>query len=150
MVLLLSRAMLPPSSTTLPPTVHRLASITEMIHTASLFHDDVIDGAKIRRGSETANKKYGNKMAVLAGDYLLSKASVCLSRLRDHEVMECMSTVIEHLVRGEVMQLRGDDTLAGYLKKNYYKTRLVATALVSLRPPLRRPLSSLKTASAPF
>lgn len=115
----------------------RLAEISEMIHTASLFHDDVIDGADTRRGSPAVHKVFGNKMAILAGDYLLARASIFLARLRDAEVVETMSTIIEHLVRGEVMQMKGSitssthnakdyhiwrDRLVQYLQKNFYKT----------------------------
>lgn len=107
----------------------RLAEISEMIHTASLFHDDVIDEADTRRGVASVHTLFGNKMAILAGDYLLARASICLARLRNIEVVETMSTVIEHLVRGEVMQMRGTSSSDGknermvyYLKKNFYKT----------------------------
>ena len=54
-----------------------------MIHTASLFHDDVIDKADSRRGVESVNRAYGNKLAILAGDFLLARASVALARLRN-------------------------------------------------------------------
>jgi len=117
------------------PSQKRLAEITEMIHTASLFHDDVIDEADARRGVPSINKLYGNKMAILAGDFLLARASVSLARLRNVEVVELLSTVIEHLVKGEVMQSRPQALLDGsgaaddgraaleyYLHKNYYKT----------------------------
>lgn len=105
----------------------RLAEITEMIHTASLFHDDVIDLADARRGAPSANRAYGDKLAILAGDFLLARASVGLARLRCLEVVELMSTVIEHLVKGEVMQMRGGHLkdcgpLEYYFHKNYYKT----------------------------
>lgn len=113
----------------LPDAQRRLAEISEMIHTASLFHDDVIDGADTRRGLPAVHKVFGNKVAILAGDYLLARASICLARLRHSEVIECMSTIIEHLVRGEIMQLRGTSTeernrerLLYYLRKNYFKT----------------------------
>mmetsp|Transcript_5744 Transcript_5744/g.7915 ORF Transcript_5744/g.7915 Transcript_5744/m.7915 type:complete len:451 (-) Transcript_5744:223-1575(-) len=106
----------------------RLAEITEMIHTASLFHDDVIDKADKRRGNPTVNKAFGNKLAILAGDFLLARASVSLARLRSVEVVELVSTVIEELVKGEVMQMRPPklatrgEALEHYLRKNYYKT----------------------------
>jgi len=114
----------------LPQAQRRLAEISEMIHTASLFHDDVIDGSETRRGKSAVHMVFGNKMAILAGDYLLARASISLARLRHVEVVECMSTIIEHLVRGEVMQMRGTTISEGtanermkyYLKKNYYKT----------------------------
>jgi geranylgeranyl pyrophosphate synthase len=113
----------------LPQAQRRLAEISEMIHTASLFHDDVIDGSDTRRGQAAVHMVFGNKMAILAGDYLLARASICLARLRHVEVVETMSTIIEHLVRGEVMQMRGTQSTEGknermvyYLKKNFYKT----------------------------
>ena len=113
----------------LPQAQRRLAEISEMIHTASLFHDDVIDGSDTRRGMPSVHTVFGNKMAILAGDYLLARASICLARLRHLEVVETMSTVIEHLVRGEVMQIRGTSSSEGknenmvyYLKKNFFKT----------------------------
>jgi solanesyl diphosphate synthase len=138
MVLLLSRAMESDSANTsdtnpvrpdLFQAQRRLAEISEMIHTASLFHDDVIDGADTRRGAPAVHKVFGNKMAILAGDYLLARASIFLARLRDVEVVETMSTIIEHLVRGEVMQMKGADIndsgnerMVQYLRKNFYKT----------------------------
>jgi geranylgeranyl pyrophosphate synthase len=113
----------------LPEAQRRLAEISEMIHTASLFHDDVIDGADTRRGKAAVHTVFGNKMAILAGDYLLARASISLARLRNVDVVETMSTIIEHLVRGEVMQMRGsssndrqNERMVYYLKKNYYKT----------------------------
>ncbi|KAL7550619.1 hypothetical protein ACHAWF_013839 [Thalassiosira exigua] len=135
MVMLLSRAVMHLDNgldTSTPRLSHivksqrRLAEITEMIHTASLFHDDVIDDAHTRRGQPAAHKAFGNKMAILAGDYLLARASISLARLRNVDVVECMSTVIEHLVRGEVLQIKDSRTgvadMEGYLRKNFYKT----------------------------
>ena len=88
------------------PSQRRLAEITEMIHTASLLHDDVIDVSMTRRNAPTANAEFGNKMAILAGDFLLARASIALARLRHVEVVELMSTIISNLVEGEFMQLR--------------------------------------------
>ncbi|KAJ3264275.1 coq1 putative hexaprenyl diphosphate synthase [Chytriomyces hyalinus] len=88
------------------PTQRRLAEITEMIHTASLLHDDVIDVSLVRRAKPSVNAEYGNKMAILAGDFLLARASIALARLRNIEVVELLSTVISNLVEGEFMQLR--------------------------------------------
>ncbi|KAL9091280.1 MAG: hypothetical protein Q9165_004914 [Trypethelium subeluteriae] len=88
------------------PSQHRLAEITELIHTASLLHDDVLDTSVTRRSHASANIAFGNKMAVLAGDFLLGRASVALARLRSPEVTELLATVIANLVEGEFMQLR--------------------------------------------
>lgn len=115
------------------PSQRRLAEITELIHTASLLHDDVIDHSVARRGSPSANLEFGNKMAVLAGDFLLGRASVALARLRNPEVVELLATVIANLVEGEFMQLKNtarderspkwsEDTLRYYLEKTYLKT----------------------------
>jgi hexaprenyl-diphosphate synthase len=115
------------------PSQRRLAEITELIHTASLLHDDVIDHSVSRRGASSANIEFGNKMAVLAGDFLLGRASVALARLRDPEVTELLATVIANLVEGEFMQLKNtasDDahpiytssTLDYYLQKTYLKS----------------------------
>ncbi|KAH8703925.1 putative hexaprenyl pyrophosphate synthetase Coq1 [Talaromyces proteolyticus] len=115
------------------PAQRRLAEITELIHTASLLHDDVIDNAVTRRSSSSANMQFGNKMAVLAGDFLLGRASVALARLRNPEVIELLATVIANLVEGEFMQLKNtaanetypvftDDTISYYLQKTYLKT----------------------------
>ncbi|KAK0520635.1 coq1 putative hexaprenyl diphosphate synthase [Tilletia horrida] len=98
----------PPSpSAVLLPTQRRLAEITEMIHVASLLHDDVIDEAALRRSAPSAPASFGNKLSILAGDFLLGRASVALARLRDNEVVELLATVIANLVEGEVMQLKG-------------------------------------------
>ncbi|KAE8209268.1 hypothetical protein CF327_g6730 [Tilletia walkeri] len=93
--------------TYLLPTQRRLAEITEMIHVASLLHDDVIDEASLRRSAPSAPASFGNKLSILAGDFLLGRASVALARLRDNEVVELLATVIANLVEGEVMQLKG-------------------------------------------
>ena len=104
----------------------RLAEITELIHVASLLHDDVIDGSATRRGLKALNLEVGNKLAILAGDFLLARASVTLASLRDVEVIELLSRVLEHLVTGEVMQMtaRADDLVSfeHYTRKTYLKT----------------------------
>ncbi|KAI5951006.1 COQ1 [Candida jiufengensis] len=88
------------------PKQRRLAEIVEMIHTASLLHDDVIDLSDSRRGRPSGNIAFTNKMAVLAGDFLLGRASVAIARLRNPEVIELLSTTIANLVEGEFMQLK--------------------------------------------
>lgn len=115
------------------PSQRRLAEITELIHTASLLHDDVIDNSTTRRSSPSANIFFGNKMAVLAGDFLLGRASVALARLRNAEVIELLATVIANLVEGEFMQLKNtaldeleprwtEETISYYLQKTYLKS----------------------------
>lgn len=121
------------NDTSILPSQRRLAEITELIHTASLLHDDVIDVSTTRRSQPSANTLFGNKMAVLAGDFLLGRASVALARLRDPEVTELLATVIANLVEGEFMQLKNtamdekeprwsEETISYYLQKTYLKS----------------------------
>jgi hexaprenyl-diphosphate synthase len=122
-----------PQDSDILPSQRRLAEITELIHTASLLHDDVIDHSVSRRSAPSANIEFGNKMAVLAGDFLLGRASVALARLRDPEVTELLATVIANLVEGEFMQLKNtasdeknpswtEETVRYYLQKTYLKS----------------------------
>lgn len=104
----------------------QLGQIVEMIHVASLIHDDVLDEADTRRGGEAVHKLYSNKVAVLAGDYLLARASVLLARLENTAVVQIMATALESLVAGEIMQLKSAPEslleMESYLRKSYYKT----------------------------
>mmetsp|Transcript_10417 Transcript_10417/g.38393 ORF Transcript_10417/g.38393 Transcript_10417/m.38393 type:complete len:440 (+) Transcript_10417:119-1438(+) len=129
-LLLLASATCPKSSSLENEQLRRrqrtIAEITEMIHVASLLHDDVIDESDSRRGMESVNAKMGNKLAILAGDFLLARASISLAKLGNVEVINLLSTVIEHLVKGEVMQMNGtaEDrrSIDYYVQKTYYKT----------------------------
>lgn len=104
----------------------RIAEIAELIHVASLLHDDVIDDAQTRRGVVSLNTTMGNKVAILAGDFLLARASVSLAALRNTEIVELLSQVLEHLVSGEIMQMTASEDklldLEHYLAKTYCKT----------------------------
>ncbi len=129
-ILLLSRAMeshrTKQKTSTILPKQLQLAEIIEMIHTASLIHDDVIDESTTRRGVPAINHQFTNKLAILAGDYLLARASVSLSWLENHQVTRLISTVIADLVEGEFMQLKPNPTSSSifeyYLRKTYLKT----------------------------
>lgn len=103
-----------------------IAEITEMIHVASLLHDDVLDDADTRRGIGSLNAVMGNKLAVLAGDFLLSRACVALASLKNTEVVSLLAKVVEHLVTGETMQMSTSSeqrcSMEYYLQKTYYKT----------------------------
>eukprot|EP00112_Aurelia_sp_Birch-Aquarium-sp1_P006605 Seg1725.4 transcript_id=Seg1725.4/GoldUCD/mRNA.D3Y31 product="Decaprenyl-diphosphate synthase subunit 1" protein_id=Seg1725.4/GoldUCD/D3Y31 len=104
----------------------RIAMISEMIHTASLLHDDVIDEATTRRGKPAVNTVFTHKQTILAGDYVLSKASIALARLGNCKAVELIAEIIEDLVKGEIMQLFIDDDpqkrFDDYLDKTYRKT----------------------------
>lgn len=112
---------------TVLPTQLRLAQIVEMMHTASLLHDDVIDASALRRGAPSAPAAFGNKRAVLAGNFVLGRASVALARLGDSEATELIASVLANLVEGEILQLREvagapQDAWNVYLQKTYLKT----------------------------
>jgi all-trans-nonaprenyl-diphosphate synthase len=104
----------------------RLAEITEMIHTASLVHDDVVDEAALRRNVPTVNSLFDNRIAVLAGDFLFAQSSWYLANLDNLQVVKLLSEVIRDFAEGEILQSinRFDTslTLDAYLDKSYYKT----------------------------
>jgi len=104
----------------------RLAEITEIIHTASLLHDDVIDDCSQRRGAGTVNSKFSNKIAVLAGDFLFAQSSWYLANLNNLEVVKIISKIITDFAEGEVQQaLSNFDTsisIDHYINKSFHKT----------------------------
>jgi all-trans-nonaprenyl-diphosphate synthase len=123
-VLLVSRATMMERDITLRH--RRLAEITEMIHTASLVHDDVVDEAEVRRGIPTVHSSFGNRVAVLAGDFLFAQSSWYLANLDNLEVVKLLSEVIMDLAEGEIQQglnrFASSLSIEAYLEKSYYKT----------------------------
>ncbi|MDB9304752.1 MULTISPECIES: solanesyl diphosphate synthase [Cyanophyceae] len=123
-VLLISRATMLEEDITLRH--RRLAEITEMIHTASLVHDDVVDESQMRRGVPTVHSLFGNRIAVLAGDFLFAQSSWYLANLDNLEVVKLLSEVIMDLATGEIQQgincFDNGISIETYLKKSYYKT----------------------------
>jgi len=123
-VLLIARLLSPQGEISLRH--RRLAEITEMIHNASLVHDDVVDESNLRRGIPTVNQSFSNRVAVLAGDFLFAQSSWYLAHLDNLQVVKLLSEVIMDLAEGEIQQgLNSFDaelTLEAYLQKSYYKT----------------------------
>ena len=103
-----------------------VGTIAELIHAASLLHDDVIDGADLRRGKPTIGKLYGNKTAILAGDYLLACGIDHLNNLNNPELMTAYTSVIRDLSVGELIQMQWEKnskiTMKEYDKIIYGKT----------------------------
>jgi octaprenyl-diphosphate synthase len=91
-------------------TVYASAAAAELIHMASLIHDDVVDGADERRGRPTANAAFGNQISVLVGDYLLAKSIYLAARQGSMDVIRVFSKVTVSLSEGEVLQItaKGD------------------------------------------
>jgi octaprenyl-diphosphate synthase len=102
------------------------AAIIEFIHTATLLHDDVVDGSKLRRGRETANEVWGNEASVLVGDYVYSRSFEMMVALGDMRVMEVMAGATNKIAEGEVLQLLNandpDTTEQRYFEVIYRKT----------------------------
>jgi len=83
-----------------------LAACVELIHSATLLHDDVIDESKLRRGSQTTNSIWGNQSSILVGDYLLSRCFEMMVEDGDLEVLKLLSSTSAKIAQGEVMQLQ--------------------------------------------
>jgi octaprenyl-diphosphate synthase len=81
------------------------AAIIEFIHTATLLHDDVVDGSSLRRGRETANEVFGNATSVLVGDFLYSRAFQMMVTLDRMRVMQILADATNAIAEGEVLQL---------------------------------------------
>jgi len=105
---------------------HRIAAIVEFIHTATLLHDDVVDGSDLRRGKDTANALWGNEASVLVGDFLYSRAFEMMVEIGKMRVMDILAHATNIIAEGEVMQLMNvhdaDTTEERYLEVIRYKT----------------------------
>ncbi|MCK5139521.1 MAG: polyprenyl synthetase family protein, partial [Thermodesulfovibrionia bacterium] len=86
-----------------------LACSVECIHTASLLHDDVVDGANIRRGRPPAHSLWGNQAVILVGDYLYSNALRLVNSLESRKIMDVFSTATARMSEGELIQLHKKD-----------------------------------------
>lgn len=108
------------------------AAVAEMIHVATLLHDDVIDHSELRRGKKTVCAQWGNKVSVLSGDYLLAQASVKLSKLGNTRLVSIFAHVLADLCDGEVEQLHTSFSLEpswdSYYKKTICKTASLFSA----------------------
>ena len=83
----------------------RAATFIELLHSATLIHDDVVDDAAERRGFASINAMYKNKIAVLAGDYLLSKGMMIALENRDYQMLDMISETVRNMSEGEIFQL---------------------------------------------
>ena len=110
----------------------RLAEITEIIHTASLVHDDVVDDCETRRGVNAVHNTFNTKIAVLAGDFMFAQSSWYLANLNNVEVVKTISKVITDFAEGEIRQglTNFDYTISinDYIEKSFYKTASLIAA----------------------
>jgi octaprenyl-diphosphate synthase len=102
------------------------AAIIELIHTATLLHDDVVDASDLRRGRDTANSLWGNEASVLVGDYLYSRAFEMMVDIGEMRIMDIMASATNKIAEGEVLQLMNandpDTTEQRYFEVIYRKT----------------------------
>jgi octaprenyl-diphosphate synthase len=129
------------------------AAFIEFIHTATLLHDDVVDGSSMRRGRHTANQVFGNQASVLVGDFVYSRAFQMMATLNSQPIMEIMAQATNVIAEGEVLQLMNahdpDTTEERYLEVIYRKTAKlfeagaeVAAVLANAPTPIREALAS--------
>ncbi len=115
---------------------HELAAIIEFVHTATLLHDDVVDGSKMRRGQDTANQIWGNQVSVLVGDFLYSRAFQLLTQRSHIAVMKVLAQTTNAIAEGEVTQLvyRHDPTIdeKAYLDVIHRKTACLFSAAAQI------------------
>merc|ERR1712066_1172146 len=98
----------------------KVAAVAEMIHTASLMHDDVIDESLLRRNKATINAEAGDQTAVLIGNFVMARSMAILASTENTTVIRTMSTIMTELIEGEVKQLsnKGEIDFDVYLEKN--------------------------------
>jgi len=131
-LLLLSNRLFGPTT----DCARRLAAVVEMIHTATLVHDDVIDIAKTRRGRPSTNVVWGNHTSVLAGDWLYMQAFEIALRERSFHILDVLISLTQMMVEGELLQLermhRLDVSEADYMELVDRKTASLFSACASL------------------
>ncbi|WP_291555335.1 polyprenyl synthetase family protein [Comamonas sp. SCN 65-56] len=133
---------------------YNLAAVVEFIHTATLLHDDVVDGSTLRRGHATANENFGNPASVLVGDFLYSRAFQMMVQTGDMRVMEILADATNVIAEGEVQQLVNTHdaslTEAGYLEVIRSKTAKLFEASARLAAVLAGSSASVEQACAAY
>ncbi len=106
MLLLLSAKALGSNSATVSASRIRLGAVVEMLHTATLVHDDIIDEADIRRGRPSSNTTWGNAKCVLAGDWLYMQSFSAALEERNFHVLDLLISLTQQMVEGELLQIQ--------------------------------------------
>lgn len=150
MVLVLAaRALGEPS-----PWAAQMAAVVELIHTATLLHDDVVDESTLRRGRDTANALFGNAASVLTGDFLYSRAFEMMVEVQEPRVMAILAAATNRIAEGEVLQLMnmGDPDVdeARYLDVIVRKTATLFEAATQLAAVLAKQPAAQEQAMAAY
>ncbi|MFN3479633.1 MAG: polyprenyl synthetase family protein [Thermodesulfovibrionales bacterium] len=131
-----------------------LASIIEAIHTASLLHDDVVDGAEMRRGKPASHRIWGNQIAILVGDFLYANALRIAVLQKNQKIMEALSEATTMMTEGEVLQLQKiadpDITEGEYIRIISAKTGALISAACRIGAILGRLPTEAEEAMARF
>ncbi|HXA56904.1 MAG TPA: polyprenyl synthetase family protein [Candidatus Acidoferrum sp.] len=132
----------------------RLGAVVEMIHSATLVHDDVIDGANTRRGRPSANARWGNHMSVLAGDWLYMQSFEMALRERNFAILDILIDLTQNMVEGELLQLtrlgRIDLTEAEATELAYRKTACLFSGCARLGAVLGKQPAHVEEALAEY
>lgn len=132
----------------------RLGAVVELIHSATLIHDDVIDGANTRRGRPSTNARWGNHMSVLAGDWLYMESFEMALRERNFAILDILIDLTQNMVEGELLQLtrlgRMDLTEADATDLAYRKTACLFSGCARLGAVLGRPEKAAEEAMAEY
>ncbi len=136
------------------PSAIRLAAVVEMIHSATLIHDDVIDGADKRRGRPSANSRWGNHMSVLAGDWLYMQSFQMALAERNFRILDILIELTQNMVEGELLQLtkigQMDLTAEDALELSYRKTACLFCGCARLGAVLGRQSETVEQSLADY
>ncbi len=119
-----ARAISEPTAAT-----YTTAAVVELLHTATLVHDDVLDNSELRRGFKTIHKIWKNKIAILMGDYLLAKSLIAATETGSLRIMNTIATVAKRLIQGEIFEIQKTRNL-DLNEKDYF--RLIGDKTASL------------------
>jgi octaprenyl-diphosphate synthase len=132
----------------------RLGAVVELIHSATLVHDDVIDGAQTRRGRPSSNTRWGNHMSVLAGDWLYMQSFEMALRERNFTILDILIDLTQNMVEGELLQLtclgRMDFTEAEATDLAYRKTACLFSGCARLGAVLGQQPKEIEEAMAEY
>lgn len=136
------------------PVAIRMGAVVEMIHSATLVHDDVIDGAQTRRGRPSTNARWGNHMSVLGGDWLYMQSFELALRERNFAILDILIGLTQNMVEGELLQLtrlgRMDLTEADATELAYRKTACLFSGCARLGAVLGKQPKDIEEALAAY